>query len=223
MFKRTFALGLILLPQVAFAAFIEQDLQTIMLNLQKILAPAMALLLTISFIAGITFMVKGLLMLKAFSMPLTQASKPGEIAGPLVYLLVGAVMIYIPTTTDILSQTVFGKGGPSIFTNASRGADGGSFSVDLGAMGKASDQLLGYAPVSVEGQWAAMIDTIVLYMEFIGFIAFIRGWFMIANAGQPGVQPGTISKGIIHIVGGILAINFLPLVQAVQNTLLNPS
>src|SRR3990167_4661335 len=98
MFKGIISLGLVLLPQAAFAAFVERDLQVIMQNLQKLLTPAMGLLLTISFIAGIMFMLKGLLMLKAFSMPLTQASKPGEIAGPLVYLFVGAIMIYIPTS-----------------------------------------------------------------------------------------------------------------------------
>ena len=56
-------------------------------------------------------------------------------------------------------------------------------------------------------------------MQFIGFLAFLRGWFIIAHSGQPGVQPGSISKGIIHIVGGILAINFLPLVNAIHNTI----
>jgi intracellular multiplication protein IcmC len=222
MFIRIFALSLILLPQVAFAAFVERDLQDIMQNLQKVLLPAMGLLLSISFVAGVFFMLKGVMMLKAFSMPLTQASKPGEISGPLVYLFVGAIMIYIPTSTDIVSQTFFGVGGPSIFTNASRSQTGGSFSVNLSAMGRASDQILGYAPVSVEGQWAAMIDTIVLYMQFIGFIAFLRGWFMIAHAGQPGAQPGTITKGIVHIIGGILAINFLPLIKAIQNTISGP-
>lgn len=221
MFKTILKFSLLLMPSVALAAsFSEYDLQEIMQNLRKVLTPAMGLLLTISFIAGIVFMLRGLLMLKSFSMPLTQASKPGEIAGPLVYIFVGTILIYIPSSTDVLSNTLFGSGVASIFPGAS---SGGSYVADLANMGKASDQILGYAPVSIEGQWATMIDTIVLYMEFIGFLAFLRGWFIIAQSGQPGVQPGSISKGIIHIVGGILAINFLPLVNAIHNTVVGTS
>lgn len=203
--------AVLLAPSVAFAAsFSEYDLQEIMQNLRKILHPTMVLLMIISYVSGIVFMLRGLLMLKSFSMPLTQATKPGEIAGPLVYIFVGTVLIYIPNATNILSNTLFGDGVNHIFSGST---------VDLTAMGKASDKIMGYAPVSLEGQWATMIDTIVLYMQFIGFLAFLRGWFMIAHAGQPGVQPGSISKGIIHIVGGILAINFLPLVNAIHNTI----
>lgn len=204
--------AVLLAPSVAFAAsFSEYDLQEIMQNLRKLLGPTMVLLMVISYISGIVFMLRGLLMLKSFSMPLTQATKPGEIAGPLVYIFVGTVLIYIPNTTNVLSNTLFGDGVNHIFSSTSV--------VDLSAMGKASDKILGYAPVSIEGQWATMVDTIVLYMEFIGFLAFLRGWFIISHAGQPGVQPGSITKGIIHIVGGILAINFLPLVNAIHNTI----
>jgi hypothetical protein len=213
--KPCFSIAILLLPAIAQAAFIEKDLQDIMENLKKVINPAMMLLLTISFLMGIIFMLKGLLLLKAFSQPLTQATRPGEIAGPLVYLFVGAVLIYIPSSTDVLSNTLFGSNYRSIFSGDSQGVS----SVNLESMGRASDQVLGYAPVSVEGQWATMVDTIVLYMQFIGFLAFLRGWLMIAHSGQPGVQPGSISKGIIHIIGGILAINFLPLVNAVRNTL----
>lgn len=215
--KTWLSVAIILLPAVANAAFVEKDLQDIMENLKKILTPAMLLLLSLSFVIGLVFLLKGLLLLKAFAQPLTQATRPGEIAGPMVYMFVGAVMIYIPTSTDILTNTLFGAGGKSIFSGGGGGQSFGT--VNLANMGKASDQILGYAPVSVEGQWATMVDTIVLYMQFIGFLAFMRGWLMIAHSGQPGVQPGSISKGIIHIVGGILAINFLPLVNAVRNTI----
>ncbi len=214
MFRKLLTLSILIAPSLAFASLTELDVTDIMQNLRKILNPMMVLLLTASFLSGILFLLRGFLMLKAFAMPLTQASKPGEIAGPLVYIFVGTVLIYIPSSTDVLSNTLFGSNVDSIFSNS-----GNSYSVNLQNMGKASDQILGYAPVSVEGQWAALIDTIVLYMQFIGFLAFMRGWFIVAESGQPGTQPGSISKGVIHIVGGLLAINFLPLVNAVHNTI----
>ncbi len=215
-----FAIVALSIPTVALASITELDVQDVLENLKKILNPAMAMLLTISFIMGIVFMLRGLLLLKAFSQPLTQATRPGEIAGPMVYIFVGAVMIYIPTSTDVLSATLFGSGLPSIFPGAQGSS---SFVPRLEEMGNASDQIMGYSSITIESQWATMIDTIVLYMQFIGFLAFMRGWMLIAHAGQPGVQPGSISKGIIHIVGGILAINFLPLVNAVRNTIMSSS
>ena len=208
-------LSLLLAPTAAFAIG-PQDVQDILVNLSSILNPAMAMLLGISFVSGIVMILRGLLMLKSFSMPLTQASKPGEISGPLVYIFVGTVLIYIPTSTDVLSATLFGTGLPSIFPG-SHGST--SFTPNLQNMGKASTQIMGYASISVESQWATLIDTVVYYMQFIGFLAFLRGWFIVAQSGQPGVQPGSISKGIVHIVGGILAINFLPLVNAISNTI----
>lgn len=200
--------GLLLLPVIAHAA-IEQDVQDIMENLKKILNPTLRLLMAISFIIGLVFILRGLMTLRQFSMPLTQATRPGELSGPLVYIFVGAVMMYIPSSTDILSETLLGGSQGSIF--GSRG---------LGGMGKASDELMGYGVTqSVEDEWATLVDTVVLYVQLIGFLAFLRGWMLIAHAGQPGVQPGTISRGIVHIVGGIIAINFLPLVKVVHNTI----
>lgn len=203
-----FGLLALLLPSTAFAA-LPYDLHDILANLSKVLGPAMILLIAVSYIAGIAFVLRGLMMLRAFSMPLTQATRPGEVAGPLVYMLVGTFLLYLPTTTDFITSTFFG--GESPFE--------GSDTFKYGATGRASDKILGYAPVAIEGQWAALVDTIGYYIMFIGMIAFIRGWFIIAHAGQPGVQPGSISKGIVHIIGGILAINFIPLVEIVRNTI----
>lgn len=208
--QRLLALTLLFLPLSAHAGLSELDVQDMLENAADVLNPAMGMLLAFSFVMGVFFIVKGLMMLRSFSIPLTQATKPGELSGPLVYIFVGAVLLYIPTSTDVLTQTLFGKE-----TGIFEGSGG------LEQMGSASDQLMGYGvSTSVESHWATMIDTIVLYMQFIGFLAFMRGWLLIAHAGQPGVQPGTISRGMVHIVGGILAINFLPLANIVINTLI---
>lgn len=205
-----YAIATIFLWLIPTTAFAVDDLQNILENLRDVLGPLTTLLLVVSYAAGIGMIFRGLGLLKAFGMPLTQASRPGELAGPLVYIFVGAVLVYLPTTTDVLTHTIFG-------TNAGSVVDAGR--LNLSALGKASDKVLGYAPVAIEGQWANLVDTIILYVQFIGFLAFIRGWFIIAHAGQPGVQPGSISKGITHIIGGIVAVNFLPMFEILHNTI----
>ena len=207
-----FILALLLAPVPVFASspITQMDIQTILTNLSKVLNPVMVTLMVFSFVSGIFFIMKALITLKSFTMPITQQTKPGELTGPMVHLIVGAVLIWIPTSTQIISNTLFGGGQASIFAGST---------VNLGAMGPASATLMSFAPVAVESQWATMLNTIVLYMEFIGFIAFLRGWFILAHSGQGGQQDG-VSKGVIHIIGGILAINFLPLVNVVENTIM---
>ena len=190
------------LPGPAFAA----DLQDILVNLRSVLGPIMTLLLIISYIAGIVMIIRGLAQLKSFG---GQQAKPGEFTGPLVYIIVGTVLLYLPSTTDVVTRTIFGTDAASIVEGSS---------INLSALGQASDKLMGYAPVAIEGQWADLIDTIILYVQFIGFVAFIRGWFIIAHAGQSGAQPGNISKGVTHIIGGIIAVNFLPMVDILHTT-----
>jgi len=188
------------------------DIQDMLSNLRSLLNPMLNLILVISFVLGILMVLRGLLMMRAFSMPLTQAARPGEIAGTLVYLFVGSILIYIPTASDAVSATFFGNSGVGLFSNSESG-------FQQNAKNIASAQIMGYAPIALEDQWADLLDTVVLYVQFIGFIAFVRGWLLVAQSGQPGVQPGSITRGIVHVVGGILAINFLPLVDAIQTTI----
>lgn len=213
--KLLVTLSVLILPSVAFANINELDVQDILQNLQKVLNPALGMLMGISFIIGVVFILRGLLALRSFSLPMNQATRPGELSGPLIDLLIGTVMIYIPTSTDVLTNTLFGSGLPSMFP----GSGSGHFVPRIENLGQASDQVMGYAPQALESQWATLIDTVVYFMNFIGFLAFMRGWIILSHAGHHSGQPGNISKGLIHIVGGILAINFLPLVQAITNTI----
>ena len=56
-------------------------------------------------------------------------------------------------------------------------------------------------------------------IQLVGFIAFIRGWILLARAAhQGGQQPGMIGKGITHIVAGIFAVNIFETWRIIQAT-----
>ena len=63
------------------------------------------------------------------------------------------------------------------------------------------------------------VTPILGVIQIIGIISFIRGWVMLAKATNPGQQPGAISKGITHVVGGILAVNIYTFIEVVYQTL----
>lgn len=175
----------------------------VLINIQTVIPSFVSLLMVISFVCGVYFIMRGLMMLKVFGMPLTQMSRPGELGGPLLHMFVGAILMYIPTTVDVFHATIFGVGDTYIQGN------------------RAAEIIHGYTgSTTIDEKWATLKGVVLKYVNFIGFIAFVRGWFIIAKAGNPGVQPGTISKGLTHLVAGIIAINIQGFIEILYNTVL---
>ncbi|HJN37775.1 MAG TPA: hypothetical protein QF353_03260 [Gammaproteobacteria bacterium] len=67
-----------------------------------------------------------------------------------------------------------------------------------------------------------VLDTIkpmVQIIQVIGLFAFLRGFLLLSRSAQHGAQPGMASKGVVHLVGGVLAINIVATVNIVVNSL----
>jgi intracellular multiplication protein IcmC len=65
-----------------------------------------------------------------------------------------------------------------------------------------------------------LVSAVVLIVQIVGVIAFIRGMLLLNSAGGHGAQPGTIGKGVTFIIGGLLAINIYGTWQVLINTLI---
>ena len=65
----------------------------------------------------------------------------------------------------------------------------------------------------------ALVSSVVLIMQVVGVIAFIRGLLLLNSAGGHGAQPGSIGKGLTFVVGGLLAINIYGTWEVLVNTL----
>lgn len=64
----------------------------------------------------------------------------------------------------------------------------------------------------------AVINAVTAFVAIIGWISFIRGLFMIRSVAEGGQQASSMAA-ITHIIGGAIAINLGPMLQAVQYTL----
>lgn len=64
----------------------------------------------------------------------------------------------------------------------------------------------------------AMISTVLVFMTIIGYISFMRGFFIIKDVAE-GSGQASLMAGVTHIFGGALAVNLGPLLNAVQSTL----
>lgn len=166
-------------------------------NISKSMLPVQKLVSGFAYLMGILFAMKALLSLKQFGESKSSMSSSGNMKEPLIYLIVAAVMIYLPSATKTMLATTFG-----------------------------ASNILQYQPIdSKSGVITALFgnsmfgQSLVIIIQTIGVIAFVRGWILIARAAGQGQQPGSTGKGMMHVFGGILAMNIVLTIEIVNNTL----
>jgi hypothetical protein len=64
---------------------------------------------------------------------------------------------------------------------------------------------------------AAGLQGVFLFIRLVGYIAFIRGFLLLNQAGQG--KDGTVGRGLTHIFGGVAAINITITAKILANTL----
>lgn len=168
-------------------------------NLAESLLDIQHLISGAAYVMGIGFIFKAIYALKAYGEGRTMTSSNASMKEPLVYLLVGAILLYLPTAVDVVLATTFG----------------------------ANAQILAYAPINskssqIQGLFGAGSPVgrpLTMLIQVIGLIAFIRGWVLIARASSQGQQPGGTGKGLMHVFGGIIALNIIKTMEVINATL----
>lgn len=173
------------------------DLGTALENLTFAFESLVNLVAAISYLMGVYFVFRGVGMYKIFATQSFASAQKGEVAGPLVFMIVGAVLIYFPSTLDTTMQSLFGYGTKE--------------------MAPAED-MIGYSIASGGEHWKEISTVLVKYMKLIGFIAFLRGWTILSKMGHSGAQPGSVGKGIVHVIAGVLLINIVDTVTLLAET-----
>lgn len=171
---------------------------SILANLAESLLSIQELVTGAAYLMGISFAIKALYSLRVYGESKTQMSSHSSIKEPLVYLFVAAMLIYFPTGFEVLMNTSFGY-----------------------------SEVLAYAPIdsgspllsSLFGADSAVGQYLALLIQVVGLFAFVRGWIMIARSAAQGQPPGGTGKGLMHVFGGILAMNIIGTLQMINNTL----
>lgn len=188
---RVFLIAILLgfLPVAAYANIF--DATDLLRNMQTHLPAVMSFIVATSYVMGIALIINAVMKLKAYGQQTASMStNNASIGGPAIMLAIGLVLMYLPTTTDHALITFFGYG---------------------------SDMVPGYEQ-GAGLDWNSIFSPIIDIVKIVGYIAFIRGWMLLVRVGQHSAQPGTVSKAIIHIVGGIFAINIVGTWEVIQNT-----
>jgi hypothetical protein len=99
---------------------------------------------------------------------------------PLIMFFVGIAIFTLTGSVAVMSNTMSMGSGPG-------------------------DALLQGPNTGGVGAMAAAITGVLTFIRMIGYIAFIRGWLMLNQAGQG--KDGIVGRGLTHIGGGIACIN----------------
>ena len=152
-----------------------------------------------AYFLGILFVAKALMTLKEHGEQRTMMSQKNSMKEPLVYFIVGGMLLYSPTGFQTLLETMYGS----------------------------NESIMAYGPLSnnntpLAGSFfknSAAGASLVKIIQTIGLVAFVRGWVLVARAGSQGQAPGGMGKGMIHVLGGVLAINIVGTIDMINNTI----
>ncbi len=64
----------------------------------------------------------------------------------------------------------------------------------------------------------AVIESVLLFIAIVGYIAFIRGWFVLKAFADGGNSSASVAQALTLLFGGALAINMGELVNVMQET-----
>jgi intracellular multiplication protein IcmC len=157
--------------------------------LKNNIRPVLYLIKAIGYVVGFWMIVSAIMELKKFGQTQSATTTDSGLGGPLLRMALGIALIYYPTTIPMAVATLSGSG-----------------------------SIVQYAPASPDAFTPAKEGALLL-IQAIGYVSFIRGFVTLSNSTKPGAQQGTVGKGVVYIVGGILAINIVATIQMIGSTL----
>jgi len=166
----------------------------VLTNLANSLLPVEKMVTGGAYLMGIGFAVKAFFTLKSHGEQRSSLSGTGNMKEALVYMLVAAMLLYFPTGFEALMNSTFG------YSDVLAYSQNPYFSGILG-----TDNAVGRA--------------LTIIIQVVGLFAFVKGWIMIARGASQGQSAGGTGKGLMHVFGGILAMNIVGTLQVISNTL----
>ena len=152
--------------------------------------PGLSLLVLVSFIAGIWYILKGVVRLTD-----SRAGAQGQLGmGTAMTFFVGTVLISLGFMMVAFTESLFGTSDVQRYAVL-------AYSQGDTQMAERANQVLNAA---------------LKFVQLVGYIAFVRGW-MILRAQADGANVSTLGA-FVHIIGGALAVNMAPLIRAFQET-----
>ncbi len=166
------------------------NLIQMMQTFQKNLGPIYNLVIALSYVMGIWFVLDSIFRLKKYGQQRTMMSTQASLAKPIALMILGLALIYFPTFVNISIQSLWAY--------------------------SSSSSVLKY-PANPSA-WDAFIHPLIDTIRLFGLIAVVRGLVLLTRLANESSQPGSLGKGIMHVVAGTLAINIVGTISLIKAT-----
>jgi intracellular multiplication protein IcmC len=186
------ALIYILLPAARVFASSSTTFSDLFINLDSSLNQIWAFLTATCYLVGLSLTLSAVYKLKKFGEKTAFMHNSKGLLAPAAAFGIGIGLMYSPTFLQNWNMTIFGT--PDVMSTLTW--ESSNSGID----------------------WADAIAPMIGTVQVIGLIAFLRGWLLVVKSTGEQPQPGAVSKGTIHIVGGVLAINITGTMDALSNT-----
>lgn len=165
---------------------------SVFINIDNNLKGITQFITALFYIVGLSLAFGAVLRLKKFGQRTSFMHVEAGLLGPVAQLLIGVALVYSPTLLKTINMTFWQT--PNF------------------------ENVLSWQLSMPNSQYLDIIKPIVGIIQLVGAIAFLRGWIILSKASNQGAQPGSITKGVIHIIGGVLALNITRTISIVMNT-----
>ena len=162
-------------------------------NLDRSMPGIGQFLLGLCYLMGLGFVVSAVWRLKKFGHRTAFMHTETGIIAPLVLFLMGVLLLYTPGLFKIFNYTLFAN---TDFQNISD-----------------------WQSQHTGGKWMPVISPMLQLIQVIGLVSFIRGWLVLSRATNAQSQPGNVSKGIVYVISGILAMNVTRTIDLITTSL----
>lgn len=102
------------------------------------------------------------------------------ISRPILMIVISAMLMSMPVTLEMATSSIYGSSGPGAY-----------LAPETNNLGAASRKL---------------IENVIIFLKLVGFVSFVRGFFLLNKTVEKGQD--LFAKGMTHIIGGVLLINF---------------
>ena len=176
----------------AFAGDSSIDFNKMMAALRDNAEPIMRFTIAIAYVIGIWMIISSIIGLKRLGQSVSAYSPQYNLMSTaMVKLVVGILLIYLPTTIDVGIVTFWGNNAGGILTYTSSDSD----------------------------QFGMVKEGVIAIVRVVGLISLVKGLIILSRSAGQSVQQGTFSRGLLHVIGGILAINIVGTLRIIGGTL----
>jgi intracellular multiplication protein IcmC len=170
-------------------AYAAVDFNTMLSALQANLGSVVTLVKAVSYVIGFSMVISGLIDLKKIGQSQSHSGSESSLSGPLLRFALGIALIYYPFTMS---------GGLATLTGTS--------------------SITAY-PTGGSGAFEPAKQGALALIQVVGYVSFIRGFVVLSHSTKPGAQQGSVGKGIVYVISGLLAINIVQTMQIIGNSL----